>query len=1492
MSRGGPSVEIEREDLLDKKESEKISKEVQQMSKKDILKESKEILDRKNPDKDDSKRDEKDDSKKEDKKELSKWEKLEKDREIPIEKDKVMFQGIALTPASFHKIESAMKSIGIEPIDGKYDKNIHYTLTWKPKDDERLSNDDLGRTVAIKVVAFGTYEKDGKTVNQGLLVDTESLKGISLSDSSSLKDKSNQQLDVINVSNDRDSGKAIDTQKCDFSKHPLELELEGRIAVFDKQNNIHYAVVDKEDKKEERPVEKEDKKIEKDVDDKRQKEHERCVLEAALKIQQQKDVEIRQQLGHYIQKIEHNPEKGDVKKAAELKSQHDSLRDEIRRIQKTLNPEIDHAKKESSRYEKSKDIVERVERETIMKDKDGRIYIKPSVLEEAKMDKEKAVQTALDIVKYQAITGSRISDDTKKDISKLEIKKLDEKVEKFELERIASSKHPEAIRTFYEFGLRVGDERPKSMQIDNMVKIAKAMPKIEIKGKEVIDREGHRELVNKLFEGKIQNIKMDEKQVQKSAEKFSELGRISRDTSKKIDDVRNPEKKEPEKDNKPVEKEEKIKDTKEVEKDEKKEPEREEKKEPLQERESISLERFDAKEAVKEIDKNIRELTATNPEILSDRINDFRQQISSYQIDIRSLDEKDRTISPVTIEKIIEVQPHALIELQRAGMLLSRNGEINEERLTNACNAISYLNKPEEDIYRISIISSLLEKDGRIQNPLNLNSKEKNDEVKSLALQYNKPEKTPEYPSRLTEAREYADRLDDLREKIKNIKNISQEELLSKLNDKNEDIKEIISLTTSTGKGMDTLNRTIKTINSSPDFSEDRKQDIIRTFEAIKMSHQLDNDTRLYNDNRNINGISLEKNLDMLTDRYNKNYCICNFVSDYREVEKNDTSKIELDRLQTYISHDLKEIENLSDDDKFKLSFIAYYEGTFYRELTQEEKEERELKQIYGIEEKTSETKLGLDISDLKDEKISPEIDSKFSYLVAEIIRQENERGSELQTINNPVLGEVLINERLKLGEQRELLEEKLSLYLPEIDIDSRKYSFGIPSEQLLKINERDTVSETLTLDNYTTNVLLDNINSFIMSGINITIERNENNPDSNEIELSGLSSESIHSFIEFSKSEDILNNLFESDLNSAYTLVYDERDDFSVKIHQMEVSLAFLHQSEDRTEHSMGHFEHIDKFFELRQSIDYDKLSDYEKESFDRTNDLLDKYLENKPEELEYYDNLFFRPSVEELEQHMEIQSEYQDKLEESMYLRKEESIPPIDHANYTYFTVENLRDRWESERFDDDRFSELKDYYDKMEAIEKELTEELRQLPGLENSSMEFILRPFNDMNEVIIRDNEGVAVYSLSAHYERDEERSNLEYSVKTNCTPDVSYIIEGSQLGQALLEKAFSLKDTTIREIEEKIYLERKELERSEIYMFPRDAETGMILKPEDFIARGDDLSEEKYSAERIITLEAELDEVLYGNISDLINIDDNGERTVSEEQLNNYITSLY
>ena len=156
-------------------------------------------------------------------------------------------------------------------------------------------------------------------------------------------------------------------------------------------------------------------------------------------------------------------------------------------------------------------------------------------------------------------------------------------------------------------------------------------------------------------------------------------------------------------------------------------------------------------------------------------------------------------------------------------------------------------------------------------------------------------------------------------------------------------------------------------------------------------------------------------------------------------------------------------------------------------------------------------------------------------------------------------------------------------------------------------------------------------------------------------------------------------------------------------------------------------------------------------------------------------------------------------------MYLRKEESIPPIDHANYTYFTVENLRDRWESERFDDDRFSELKDYYDKMEAIEKELTEELRQLPGLENSSMEFILRPFNDMNEVIIRDNEGVAVYSLSAHYERDEERSNLEYSVKTNCTPDVSYIIEGSQLGQALLEKAFSLKDTTIREIEEKVKL---------------------------------------------------------------------------------------
>lgn len=258
-------------------------------------------------------------------------------------------------------------------------------------------------------------------------------------------------------------------------------------------------------------------------------DRDRCILERESKIINSKREELRQTQIHLIEKIKSNSQiKGDMKRLRDSDREMISKNNLYNQIEDRLHPERTEQKSKQSFNEKFRDCISRVEKESVHISED-KIYAKSTALDSARDSNKNAVTLALDICKYRAYTGRDIANETKTEMSRFKIKHLDEKnVDKFELDKIAISRNPDAIRNFYEFGLRVNDEKLKPDQINNAIILCKQLPKNNYQAKiEVIDR---------LVAGRIQNTKLDDEKLDKLVEK---LDRIGREKAKSIEVEKN-----------------------------------------------------------------------------------------------------------------------------------------------------------------------------------------------------------------------------------------------------------------------------------------------------------------------------------------------------------------------------------------------------------------------------------------------------------------------------------------------------------------------------------------------------------------------------------------------------------------------------------------------------------------------------------------------------------------------------------------------------------------------------------------------------------------------------------------------------------------------------------------------------------------------------------------------------------------------------------------
>lgn len=249
----------------------------------------------------------------------------------------------------------------------------------------------------------------------------------------------------------------------------------------------------------------------KEDDKKPLKQKERIVLERASKLDKEKIDENRRNAFEIRERVNlHHPQKGDIKKIAALDREYTDVSKRLEQTRDILNPKRAEARIAFSRNETDKNLVERVEGDGRIAVEKGKIYSLQPQKENSKWTHRDSVNMALDIAKYQGITGRDIDNTAKSEISRMRIKEMDERhVPKFELERIATSKHPDAIRTFYEFGLRVGDEKLKPDQLNNAVKLLNAIPREH--------EDGRKEVISRLLSGQIHNSKMDEKSINRLA---------------------------------------------------------------------------------------------------------------------------------------------------------------------------------------------------------------------------------------------------------------------------------------------------------------------------------------------------------------------------------------------------------------------------------------------------------------------------------------------------------------------------------------------------------------------------------------------------------------------------------------------------------------------------------------------------------------------------------------------------------------------------------------------------------------------------------------------------------------------------------------------------------------------------------------------------------------------------------------------------------------
>lgn len=474
---------------------------------------------------------------------------------------------------------------------------------------------------------------------------------------------------------------------------------------------------DERDRQKDRNPEKEERKISKNVEkmsdndirssakeilDKREdsktreplSSRERLILERSSKLDKQKIDDNRHQCSDIKNRVDaHHPQKGDIKKIATLDREYNELKNQLQRTRDTLNPKRAEARESFSRNEKDQDLVQRVENgKTVAIDK-GKIYSMQPQKENNRWTNRDSVNMALDIAKYQAITGRDVHNSTKSEISRMKIKSMDERqVPKFELERIATSKHPEAIRTFYEFGLRVGDEKLKPDQLNNAVKLLNAIP--------IEHENGRKEVVTRLLSGQIHNTKMDDKSISRLAFTIDKKAQDKTRIKEAVD--------------------------KEIEKDDRKSKYSELKdsltKEPEKTPQLIADLLISSKEKL-----DINELR---------KINEESKKIDKKEDSQKDIDKKDKSYELKEDELrnlVLSRNAYAVSHLDKMNIKLPEGIRFNEEKYKNTLNMLNE-RKEKNELIRLAALSSSFtrEKDGQTLERVVLGKPEQKETVEKI----------------------------------------------------------------------------------------------------------------------------------------------------------------------------------------------------------------------------------------------------------------------------------------------------------------------------------------------------------------------------------------------------------------------------------------------------------------------------------------------------------------------------------------------------------------------------------------------------------------------------------------------------------------------------------------------------------------------------------------------------------------------------------------
>lgn len=167
---------------------------------------------------------------------------IERDSRV-ITRENVNYSACFLDDKGMQDMRRGCAENGIELI-GREQPDMHMTLQFYGRNPDKsgIPEEDLGRAVSLKVVAYGEYRTDGRedgmVENQGFKIDKESLDRVVLSDGRTLADACRNDNPHITLSlspeqNERgERAKAVNTNNADFSTQVSPFYIEARIGVF------------------------------------------------------------------------------------------------------------------------------------------------------------------------------------------------------------------------------------------------------------------------------------------------------------------------------------------------------------------------------------------------------------------------------------------------------------------------------------------------------------------------------------------------------------------------------------------------------------------------------------------------------------------------------------------------------------------------------------------------------------------------------------------------------------------------------------------------------------------------------------------------------------------------------------------------------------------------------------------------------------------------------------------------------------------------------------------------------------------------------------------------------------------------------------------------------------------------------------------------------------------------------------------------------------